>query len=87
MIQDILNIRKKHMLISYRREYIADALIELSSNKSKDYKIEFSIEMTPLGTSIVRVKMVDDLDYPLLPLLNELKQRITDMERDKLLPN
>ena len=86
VVRDINNIRRKHMLISYRREYHADVHIALHNKEPKPYQIEFSLEMTPLGGNIVRVKMIDEPDYPLIPLINEIKERITTMDRDDALP-
>jgi len=86
VVRDIKNIIQKRMLISYRREYHADAFVSLHNKEARPYKIEFSVEMTPLGSSIIRVKLLDELDYPLVPLLNELKQRINELESKDTLP-
>jgi hypothetical protein len=86
VVREINNIRRKHMLISYRREYHADVQIALHNQTAKPYQIEFSLEMTPLGGNIVRVKMIDEPDYPLIPLMNEIKERISAMDRDNTLP-
>lgn len=86
LVQDIHNIRKKHMLISYRREYQADAMISLNGDLARDFRIEFSLEMTPLGSSIVRVRFLDDIEYPLVPIMQELKETVTRMETAGTLP-
>jgi len=86
VVRDIKNITQKRMLISYRREYHADAFVSLHNKEPKSYKIEFSVEMTPLGSNIIRVKLLDELDYPLVPLLNELKHRITELDSTDVLP-
>jgi hypothetical protein len=86
VVREIDNIRRKHMLISYRREYHADVLISLHNQAAKPYQIEFSMEMTPLGGNIIRVKMLTEPDYPLVPLMNEIKERLAAMDRDDTLP-
>ena len=86
VVRNFNNIRRKHMLISYRREYHADVHISLLNQEAKPYQIEFSLELTPLGGNIVRVKMLDEPDYPLVPLVNEIKERIAAMDRDDALP-
>jgi hypothetical protein len=86
VVREINNIRRKHMLISYRREYHADVHISLRNQDAKPFQIEFSLEMTPLGGNIVRVKMIDEPDYPLVPLMNEIKERIAAMDREDALP-
>ncbi len=86
VVRELNNIHRKHMLISYRREYHADVMISLHNQDAKPYQIEFSLEMTPLGGNIVRVKMLTEPDYPLIPLMNEIKERIAGMDRDDSLP-
>ena len=86
VVRDIKNITQKRMLISYRREYHADAWVALHNKEVTPYKIEFSVEMTPLGSNIIRVKLLEDLEYPLVPLLNELKQRIVALDSNDILP-
>lgn len=86
VVRDITNISQKKMLISYRREYHADALVSLNNKEARSYKMEFSLEMTPLGSSIIRVKLLENPEYPLVPLLNELKARILDLDAKDQLP-
>ena len=86
VVREINNIHRKHMLISYRREYHADVHVALHNQAPKPFPIEFSLEMTPLGGNIIRVKMIEEPDYPLVPLMNEIKERISAMDRDDSLP-
>jgi chitinase len=87
MVQAIENITKKHMLISYREEFHGDAVLELRKNGSpQTCKIEFSLELTPLGSKNIRVQFLENLEYPLIPVIRELKTHITELDRSGRLP-
>ena len=86
VIHAVNNITRKPMFISYRREYHADALIGFREADPAIVKIEFSVEMTPLGEKLVRIQFLEDIHYPLVPVLRELKDVITGLERSGELP-
>lgn len=86
VVRGIQNIRRKQMLIAYRREFLAEAVLSLRDNEQRGCKIEFSLEMTPLGANIVRVRFLEDLGYPLIPIMNEVKSKISEMDKAGTLP-
>lgn len=87
MVQDIQNITKKHMLISYRQEFHADAILDFRRNGSaQTCKIEFSLELTPLGSKNIRIQFLDNIEYPLIPVIRELKSHISNLDRSGRLP-
>jgi hypothetical protein len=85
-IKEIQNITKKEMLISYRSEYHGDVLIDHPRVLDLICKIEFSLELSPLGTKTVRIQFLEELDYPTIPLMRELKDLIQTMDRSGQLP-
>ena len=72
-VVELKDIVKKDMAIDYRRIYTATAVLELADT-TVDKKIEMVLEHTPLSEVEIRVTMLDELDYPLLPVLNEIKE-------------
>jgi len=82
----IKNIARKDVPIYYRMLYTGVAEIKLFSGTA-DYRIDFSIETTPLGGKEISVSLGDDIDYPLLPILRELKKAIDAMHSDGELPS
>lgn len=86
VIHGVNNITRKPMFISYRKEYHADALIGFRESDPDLVKIEFSVEMTPLGDKLVRIQFLDDIHYPLVPVLRELKDHISSLELNGALP-
>lgn len=84
-VLDILDIARKDVPIYYRRLYTGSASLELLG-KSVVRRIEFSIETKPTGAKDIQVSLVDEVDYPLIPLQKALKDTILAMDRSGALP-
>lgn len=83
------NINKKDIPLHYRNEYSGSALFgSLQGNKDKEvsHPIEFAIERSALGKVDVQVRVLDDLDYPLVPVIKTLKTHILELDKKGLLP-
>jgi len=76
---------RKDVPIYYRKLYTSVAVIELNS-KQGDYRIDFSIEVKPTGQKEISVNFIDTVDYPLVPLIKELKKYISEIEAADGLP-
>jgi hypothetical protein len=70
---------RKDVPIYYRKLYTSVAVIELN-NKPIDYRIDFSIEIKPTGQREVNITFIDAVDYPLVPVIKELKQYISELD-------
>jgi hypothetical protein len=84
----VLNIRdvnRKDVPIYYLRLYSGLAELELLG-KTIERHIEFSIEMKPTGAKEIVVQVLDQLDYPLVPVVKELRDFILSMDRSGALP-
>lgn len=84
-VVDIANIQRKENLLYYRREYSGEATIELLA-ETLVAPIEFVLEQRPIGGYSVHVSLVDAIDYPLVPLVSELKAFIADLDLKGVLP-
>ena len=82
----VKDIIRKDVPIYYRLLYTGVAELELTKN-SQDYRIDFTIEIKPTGQKEVSVTFLDDLDYPLIPVLKELKKYINEMHTNGALPD
>jgi hypothetical protein len=78
-IVQVKNIERKDVPIYYRRLFSGIAEFELL-NKSQERAIDFTIETKPTGAKDVFVTMPDPIDYPLVPLMKELKKFIVDLD-------
>ena len=77
---------RKDVPIYYRMLYTGVAVIDLGQGSS-NFRIDFSIETKPTGMKEVVVSFIDKIDYPLVPVLKELKQHITDLDNAGGLPD
>ena len=82
----IKDIVRKDIPIYYRLLYTGVAVLELTKGQM-DYRIDFSIEIKPTGQALINVSFLDDLDYPLVPVIHELKKTIETMHSNGLLPD
>jgi hypothetical protein len=84
-IIQLKNIVRKDVPIYYKQFYTADAEIELPGNVVET-PVEFSLELKPTGVKEVLVTIQREIDYPLVPLVTELKNTIIALDRDAKLP-
>jgi len=84
-VVDISNIQRKENLLYYRREYSGEATIELLAN-TLVAPIDFVLEQRPIGGYAVHVSLADSVDYPLVPIVSELKAFIAELDLKGVLP-
>jgi hypothetical protein len=81
----VRDIVRKDLPIYYRRLFTATAVIDIL-NQQLERRIEFAIETKPTGAREVTVNLLDNLEYPLVPILRELKDYIVGLDRSGALP-
>ncbi|MCX7949160.1 MAG: hypothetical protein N2509_03495 [Treponemataceae bacterium] len=84
-VLEIKNIEKKEHPILYRRSFQATAVLEVLHNPI-ERTIEFTVEHTPLGKREIQVRLIEPVEYPLLPLLRELRHHISHLDKTGGLP-
>lgn len=84
-VLEFRNITRKEAFIYYRREFKALAVIEYISRMATK-EIEFIIENKPLGGYDIHIELLEDVEYPLIPLVKNLKDYITYLAREGSLP-
>ena len=84
-IKEIKNIIRKDVPIYYKRFYKGILVIELIE-KTDEIPIEFIIEHKPTGALDITVTFSQDIDYPLVPLLKEVKSHIIELDSTRILP-
>jgi hypothetical protein len=75
------NIIRKPGALHYRNEYAANAVFGTMDGKPLVRRIEFIVEMSPLGQKDIRIQFLDPIDYPLVPVLKSLKEEIRALDR------
>ncbi|GHV83459.1 hypothetical protein AGMMS50212_07990 [Spirochaetia bacterium] len=84
-ISQIKDIVRKDVPIYYRRVYAGSAVLEFAGKKL-NVVVDWTIESTPFGTKEIAVTIADKVDYPLIPLIKELKAFIENLDNDGKLP-
>jgi hypothetical protein len=79
------NVVRKESHIYYRREFKADAIIEIM-NRKKNVPVEFVLEHKPTGGIDVSASISGDIEYPMVPVVNKLKLFIADLDKQRALP-
>ena len=82
----IKDIIRKDVPIYYRLLYTGVAVLELKDEPA-DYRIDFAVEIKPTGQKEISVSFLDELDYPLVPVIKELKKTIDTMHTNGALPD
>ena len=82
----IKDIIRKDVPIYYRLLYTGVAVLELK-DKPADYRIDFAVEIKPTGLKEITVSFLDEVDYPLIPVIKELKTTIDTMHTNGQLPD
>ncbi len=84
-ILEIKDIIRKDVPIYYRMYYSGVAVMELI-NETTERKIDFSIEIKPTGEKEILITVDEPVDYPLVPIIRELKKYIDKLYGDRKLP-
>jgi hypothetical protein len=85
-INTIKDMIRKDVPIYYRKLYTGVASIEINE-KDRDFRIDFSIEYKPTGQKEINVNFIDEMDYPLVPIIRDLKKYINELEAAGGLPD
>jgi hypothetical protein len=80
------SLSRKESPIQYRRVFSGSAVFEIFGSQTPEKQVEFTIEHHAHGTPSIHVHLADEVDYPLLPVLSELKQHIREMDKRGHLP-
>ncbi|MDR2194958.1 MAG: hypothetical protein LBP19_10955 [Treponema sp.] len=84
-VLEIKDIVRKDVPIYYRMYYSGRAVLELV-NRSVEREIDFSIEIKPTGQKEILITIAEPVDYPLLPIIKELKKHIDNLDSHGNLP-
>ncbi len=78
-VVELRNLNRKEIPLSYRRSFTADAVVSGRNSGSTVQPVEFDLENTATGTVEIRVRVVGSSNYPVIPLLRELRSHISTL--------
>ena len=84
-VLELKNILREEGHIFYLRKYACDAVLEFP-NSVIDTKISFSIEISPLGQKTVDLNILQDLNYPIIPIKSAIRNFIITEDNEGRLP-
>ncbi|MDR3160697.1 MAG: hypothetical protein LBU28_03685 [Spirochaetaceae bacterium] len=84
-ILQIKNIVRKDVPLYYRRHFSGVVILELLNQKI-DRRIDFMIETKATGFKEISLSLAEPVDYPLTPLIRELKTLVMQMDDKGDLP-
>ena len=84
-IIEIRDIIRKDVPIYYKNFYKGVLVLDLMS-KLNEIPLEFIIEHKPTGQLEISITLSKEPDYPLVPLLKELKNYIQELDSSRKLP-
>jgi len=85
-IIEIKDIKRKDVPIYYKRFY-KGTLVYALTDKPSAIPVEFIIEHKPTGHLDINVTVSGEIDYPLVPLIKELKNYIGELDSTRKLPS
>ena len=85
VVLKLVDIERKESHIYYMQDFTATAVYSIVG-KEKKGRIAFSIEHKPTGETVISVRFIDDVDYPLLPVIIDLKTTIKNLIETNVLP-
>jgi hypothetical protein len=84
-VASIKSLIRKDVPIYYRRVFSGVLEIELI-NQTIESQISFTVETKPTGINEVIINAMDQVDYPLLPLVKAVKRFISLLDENDSLP-
>jgi hypothetical protein len=83
-VLELRDIQQEEGYIYYRKKFFSTALIEIPQ-KNIEVPLIFVIETEPTGKKIIDVSLQSSIDYPLLPIIKALKEKIREYDKEGLL--
>lgn len=85
-VVELTDVVRRETPLHYRRTFSATALLRRGESRPEPKRIEFVLEQSPLGSMDVRVTLLDEIDYPLVPAIAAIKAHIRKLHEDGDLP-
>jgi len=84
-VVELRDLARRDSPVHYIKELTAVAVIEWHERQSES-DVSITREHGPLGPPEVRIRLLDALELPTLPVIHAIKEYIVEMERSGRLP-
>ncbi|PIE99048.1 MAG: hypothetical protein CR988_00585 [Treponema sp.] len=85
LISEIKNIERLNDFVYYRQNFAGVAVYNIAGME-KNAKIKFTIEESAVGEKNISVVLVDNIDWPVLQVMMEIKNIIKSLIKSNELP-
>lgn len=79
---EIKDIKPEVNALYYRQKYDAKAYFYSDIHGDLVVKIHFVVEISPLGEKKIMIKFLEEIGYPLIPLIRLLRERILELHNN-----
>jgi len=84
-VLDLKDVVRKDVPLYYRRLFSGTVVMEIC-NEQMEKRVEFTIETKPTGSKDISVMVLEPVEYPLVPILRELRNTVALMDKSGVLP-
>ncbi len=81
-IRELRNLKRKDLPLAYRRTFTADAVFEGKNSGQRTQAVEFDLEQDARGSTSISVRLVGEAQYPIIPLMRELRAYISSLNAE-----
>ncbi len=81
-VLELRELTRRETPIHYIREYTAVASLEAPGGLRREVSVAFTLEQKPLGPPDISVRVLDPIDWPLLPVVRALRERLALLDRE-----
>ncbi len=85
-VVELRNLYRKNPELHYRKEFTGSAVLESVNSSRIEKPVEIVYELKATGGADIHVKLLEDINYPLLPILKSIKSLIQRMDKKGQLP-
>jgi len=84
-VVELRELNRRDSAVHYIKEFTGVAVLASGTIKAET-DIAFTLEHKPLGSPELIVRIMDPVDWPLLPVIRALREHILDLEKTGRLP-
>jgi hypothetical protein len=83
---ELKELYKKDIPLFYRQEFSGLVVLEDQNNKQVETKVEFIVERSATGETDIKVDLIEDVHFPVIPVIRSLKEHIRELDKKGQLP-
>lgn len=78
-VVEFRDLKKKDIPLHYRNEYSGSVILQTNQDMTLQKRLIFTLEKNAAGKLFIDVQLMDELEYPLIPVIKSIKDYIFDL--------